>query len=408
MKLFKTNRDFSGEQEIVLSEKNKKLRMFLAITCLIVGMGSIGYGLMQMLSKDSGWREITVDHTQEVNCSEDFVFLYNLGASGISATAEYKAISKIYSEATEKAFMLFTSDLEYENLNNIFYINQHPNEALEVDPVLYHAFELIQTYENRNIYLGPIYDNYENLFYITDDSELVYYDALASVEVAEYYSKIASFANDSEQIELELLGDNNIRLAVSEEYLNFAEENGIDTFLDFSWMRNAFVIDYLAETMISNGYKLGTISSYDGYSRNLDESDTKYSFNVFDKKDDSIYQPAVMEYSGQQSIVNLRAFVMNDMDVAHYYKMSNGEVRTSYLDVMDGVSKTSLEMIVSYSDEMGCADILINLIPGYIADEFDSTLIEDMNYFYCKDQTIYYNDDSLVLKNLGYATILVD
>lgn len=60
-----------------------------------------------------------------------------------------------------------------------------------------------------------------------------------------------------------------MRLEVSEEYQNWMAENGYETYLDFYWMKNAFIVDYLADLMIENGYIRGAISSYDGFNRNL-------------------------------------------------------------------------------------------------------------------------------------------
>ena len=78
-----------------------------------------------------------------------------------------------------------------------------------------------------------------------------------------------------------MLGDNKVCLNVSDEYLAFLQENGVDSLIDFGWLKNAFVVDYLAEVMIARGYTLGAITSYDGYTRNFDSLNTEYAFNVF-------------------------------------------------------------------------------------------------------------------------------
>jgi len=375
------------------------------IALVALALTAFAYGINSALSKESGWTEIEVDSTSELNCGEEFVLMYNLGASGTSATAENKLIKKLYSESSMKAYQLFTNDAEYEGINNISYINSHPNEEIEVDEVLYQAFSLLKKYENRNIYLAPIYMQYDDMFYCNDDTEIVDYDPFTNDEVAKDYQEIADFAVNSEAVDVQLLGDNRIKLHVSDEYLKYAQENYIASFIDFFWMKNAFITDYLADVLILNGYTLGSISSYDGFVRNLDESGTSFSFNIYDKVGETIYYAGAMHYRGAQSIVYLRNYMMNNQDVQHYYQLRNGEVRTAYLDTKDGICKSSMNNLVLHSKEAGCAEVLLNMIPLYITDEFSEESLSDLcekeiYSIYCKDYVIYYNDSSIRLEEL--------
>ena len=52
---------------------------------------------------------------------------------------------------------------------------------------------------------------------------------------------------------VELLGENRVKLTVSESYLAFIREYEIDTLADFSWMRNAFAADYIARVLQEDG-----------------------------------------------------------------------------------------------------------------------------------------------------------
>ncbi|MCD8014832.1 MAG: hypothetical protein LUG99_16995 [Lachnospiraceae bacterium] len=58
-------------------------------------------------------------------------------------------------------------------------------------------------------------------------------------------------------------------LFVSDDHLAYAEETGFLSYIDFFWMKNAFIIDYLTDTLIEKGYTQGASSSYDGFDRNL-------------------------------------------------------------------------------------------------------------------------------------------
>lgn len=408
MAVWNKNRSSQDESiNIELSEKNQKTRVILFVLLLAFGLTMIGRGLFEMLTQDSGWRMVEPNKTEEYNCSEDFVFMYNIGASGVSATQEYKNIVSIYSDATVKAFQIFTSDCEYEDVNNVYYINQHPNEEIEVDDALYEAFSLIQEYENRNIYLAPIYVQYDDMFFCDDDLQIVDYDPFTNEEVAAYYQEVAGYAANAEMIDIQLLGDNKVKLYISDEYMKYAEENYITTFIDFFWMKNAFIADYLADIMISKGYTLGTISSYDGFVRNLDDSGERYSFNIFDKipGKNAVNNAAVMQYSGANSIVYLRNYMLYDMDTDYYYQLKNGELRTSYIDITDGKCRNSIDSFVAYAYDKSCAEVLMQIIPLYISEEFseDTVLgLKDAGVYsiYCKDHMIIYNDSKIELSDL--------
>lgn len=392
-------------ENIQLSKKNLKLRMILFVLLLALGFTAFGYALFSALSTESGWREIEANATAEINCSSEFVFLYNVGASGISATTENKAITSLYTDAAVHAYQMFTNDQGYDDVNNVYYINQHPNEEIAVDAALYEAFELIQEYENRLIFLAAVYMQYDDMFYLGDELETVDCDPYVNEEVAKQYAEISAFARDKESVDIQLLGDNKVKLFVSDEYLKYAEENYITSFIDFFWMKNAFIVDYLAEVMIDKGYTLGSISSYDGFSRNLDESDTSYSFNIYDRLDNTIYPATVMQYSGAYSIVYMRDYVMNEMDAWHYRQMQNGEVRTSYLDIEDGKCKSAIDSLVSYSEEMGCAEVLLNIAPFYITETFEENEIQNLKEagiysVYCIDTVIHYNDSNVKMTDV--------
>lgn len=401
----KSNRDLPHPkpvQKIELSEKHITLRSILAVVFLLIGAGFIAYGVSSYFSGSAGWAQIE-STASEINCGSDFVFLYCLGESDQSAAAEKRAVTALYSDATEHAFQLFTADLEFEDVHNLYYINRHLNEEIEVDPVLYEAFSLLQAYGDRSIYLAPVYAQYDDLFYCTDDSQASDFDPRLNPEVAASYAEIAAYANDARAVDLELLGSNRIRLNVSEEYRTYAQENSIESLIDFFWLKNAFIADYLADTLISSGYTHGCLSSYDGFIRNLDSSGETYSYNVSDRAGSVVYPAAQMIYRGPVSLVNLRNYGSSDSE--YYYTFDNGEIRTAYLDVQDGFCKSSVNDLICYSREQGCAETLLQMIPIYISDIFQaerlSRLSETGVYsIYCQENTILYSDPSLTLTDL--------
>lgn len=392
-------------QRILLSEDHVRGRGVLLILLLTVATVAFLYAMLSYLRVESGFREIEANATDGRSCSDEFTFQYELGGGEVSATAEYKAVAALYTEAAEKAYALFQVDESFPEVTSVYDINRHPNEVLTVDEVLYDAFSLLQSYDSRELFLAPIYEDYDNLFQCKDDSETVSFDPYQNAELKADFAKLASYAENPEAVDLELLGDNQVRLKVSEEYQSCAKEMGFENYIDFFWMKNAFIVDYLADVMISKGYTRGAISSYDGFIRNLDERETSYSFPIYDREGQYIYSAAIMKYAGQRSIVYLRNYRMSTQDSLHYYELKNGEIRTSYIDARDGLCKSAVNNLVSYSGGKGCAEVLLSVLPIYIADDFQEESLaapvkEGIYSIFCKDYVIYYNDASLTLTDL--------
>lgn len=358
-------------EKIELSEKHSKRRFYLTILFLVIGAIALVHALLVYLSKDSGWIEIRANSTQELNVSEDFVFLYELGAGEQSATAENKALAIIYSDICEQAYMMFSADSAYVELNNVYSINHNPNQVITVEDGLYHALETVQQHSDRKIYLGPVYAAYDDIFFCQEDAQAAEFDPYQNAETAAYYAETAVFAQDPSAVNIELLGENQVRLKVSDEYLSYAEANGITDFIDFSWMKNAFIADFIAQTLIEKGYTHGSISSYDGFVRNLDDRGTSYSFGIYHRDGNFVDQTAVMDYVGPMSIVCMRNYMMSEKDQAHYYEYDGGEIRTFYLDITDGKCYSAINELVCYSKNAGCADVLLQVSPLYITEEWD-------------------------------------
>lgn len=356
---------------IEVENKHLKLRILLAVIAAVIAVVAFGYGIHSLLNRNSGWQAVDA-YVEGVDCSSDFVLQYYFDSVGASATTEYKAVSALYTTALEEAYQAFYPG------GSLAQVNAHPNTSVEVHPALYAALESIQSFGNRCLYLGPVYDEYDRVFLYKDELESAQYDPGQNAEIGAYVAQIAAYSADPEHIDLKLLGENRVCLNVSEEYLTYAAENGIEEFLDFGWMLNGFIIDHVAQTLVENGYTKGYINSYDGFIRNLDNRGLSYSLNLFDRLDNEIHQPATMTYSGPISVVSLRNYPMTDADRWHYFSFSNGRIVTAYVDPKDGMSKSATDNLLAYSQGVGCAQIMLEIAPIYLADALDEAALETL------------------------------
>lgn len=378
---------------VELSETNKKLRLILAIVLLVIAAVAITAGFTSLLNKDTGWQRVEVT-TTERNNSRNFVFQYEFSGSGANATAVHKQISALYGEGCVKTYQLFTAEEEVEGVHNMHYLNAHPNEVVDVDPLLYSAFQKLE--DTRYLYLGPVYAYYDNVIFSTGETMVEQLDPATGEEAKAYVAQLAAFAADENAVQLELLGNNQVKLHISQEYLAFAQENEIDRFLDFHYLTNAFAIDYLADTMIQSGFTKGYLVSNDGYTRNLDAGNT-YRFNLFDRVETLVYPAGVMEYRGPVSLVFLKDYPTADSDA--FYRENGLHFIHGHADIADGMYKANVPNLVGYSYELSCVDVLLKMLPQFISDE-TFTAPEGIYSVWFEDRTIFYNDRAITVTDL--------
>lgn len=399
-------------EKIQLSEDSTVRRAAAAVLFLLLGAAALTYAFTHLLTAESGWQTIQTGASEGATCGEEFNFQYELGAEGRSAAAESRALTQLYTQACQTAYRLFHTVESFEGVVNLREINLRPNEVLEVEEVLYRAFETVQKAGDRTVYLGPVYARYEDLFYCEDDVQLVDFDPRLSRSVAEEYAGIAAYAADPAHIDVELLGENRIRLRVSEEYLAYARQEGIDRFLDFGWMRNAFITDYLAETIMDGGYTRGCITSFDGFARCLDSRDVGYGLNLLEQREGSPIQVGAMEYQGPMSLIGLRTFPAAAGDERRLYRLRNGETRTLYLDPADGLCRSAADSMVFYSRVRSCAELALEAAPVFIADTLEPAAVQglsgrDVQFILCWDERLYTADPELTVTNLREGCVLL-
>lgn len=351
----------------------------LVVLFLAIGSGFLVYGFMNFLRGDSGWREISVKAGSELNCSEDFTLKYNVGAGGVSAGGEAKALSLIYTDAAVKGYRLFNIDESFDDVTNLYDINQHPNEVMTVDPVLYDALKKVSDANCREIYLGPLYASLENLCMSNDDAVAAQFDPEKDDDAAEEAAAVAAFAQNPDDISMEFPGENQVCLHVSDAYQAYAAEMGYTAYLDFFWMKNAFLIDYLADTIRGEGYQLGIISSKDGFVRCLDETGEKeYQYPLYHLSGNEIQSHGTMTYEGPKSIVFFHAYQAGSPDTYRYYQYQDGTMRTPYLSASDGKDHTAASELLVYSGEYGCADTLLAALSDYQAESLSGESLKTL------------------------------
>ena len=359
-------------QRIELSERNLKRQWILLVLFIVIALVAFGYGIYSFLVSETepsvGWQVIKPT-TDASLCGDDFIFNYCWEEGGTKE--EYKRLVSVYSQAIRTADRLFGLDADVLEDKNLVAINANVNKAVEVDAALYAALTTFGESSGRYLYMAPLHAAYYDTFFSNSHAAIVGdLDPYVNAETAEYYATLATFAADPASVSLELLGENRVRLSVSQEYLDFAKANSISVFIDFFRLRNAVIVDYLADELTDAGFTYGSISSYDGYVRNLDPQENAYSYNLFDRMENEVGVVARLGYKGAASIVYLRNYPLGEQDARYFYLSSERSI-PPFADPADGLYRTAFAGLISISDAHGCTELALALLPIYVAEEPD-------------------------------------
>lgn len=389
-------------ERIEVPEKHPRVRLVLTIALIVIAVAAFGFAAYQATRTDTGWQTIDPAANAQTTASTEFTLTYKLGASGMDARSERNALSARYTAALDAASRA-VSNVSVASCSNVYYLNRHVNETVAVDPILYNALATVADAGSRYIYLAPIFAQYDGLFQCTADYETADYDPYQNDALRAEFAQAAAFAADPQAVGIELLGDNRVKLTVSEAYRAFAQEHAITDFVDFYLLENAFIIDYTAEELIGAGFVYGTISSYDGYSRTLGDAGDAYALNLNCRVGNTVYAAAVMEHTGALASVTVRNYPMTALDSLHYYSFETGEIRTPYIDAADGLSKTACGELVCFSRTQGCAAIGLALLPLYSTDTLDLAALRalpEIDSVYCEGFVLHYTSDEVRIGSL--------
>ena len=363
----------------------------LVALLLAAGLFFLGRAVNLALTRQGGWTEIQA-RTGSPGCAQEFEFWYCLDQK--NGNAEYRALSSLYTDACEQAARVYSSTEADPELGNLAALNSRPNQELSLEPELYRALEEIRDSGSRVLYLAPLYEYYTCLFFCEREEETLAYDPLRNPALAEEFGQIAAFASDPGQIDIRLLGENRALLSVSQAYLDYAAENGYACFVDLAWMKNAFILDDLAQTARDAGFRNGYIQSAEGYVCNLCESGESFSINVFDRTYGGDCVAAQMRYTRPLCFLPLHSYTNSPRSNDLYYELSDGEVRSVFVDPEDGMPKTAGDDLLLWSDTLGCGELALRAGAVFVGGELSPEALDRLgcHYAFCEGKTLFCSD----------------
>ncbi|MBQ9325223.1 MAG: hypothetical protein IJ246_05575 [Clostridia bacterium] len=344
--------------------------MFFAIA-LAIAVGAFAFGIYHILHADSGWTVIEADKGSGLSCADDFVLQYKLGERNRSAATERKAIAAAYTRGCVLGWQLMTPHASIADTVNIWWLNHHPNETTQVHPMLYQAMEA-SLKSGPWLYLGPLYELADALMASESDEEAAAYDPRLDADSHAFREGVMEMILSGDAIALELLGNDTVRLNVSDEYLAFADNWGVTRFIDFSWQKNAWITDWIADMLEEEGYTDYVLTCRQGFVRGCSEE--PFIYQMYAWQNGELVPNVRIPYSGKVGAVHLRAFPLETS--RSYYVYRSGAIRTLFLSLEDGLDTCSAEQILAFAQNQSCTEMFLKMLPLWICDTWTEDMME--------------------------------
>ena len=291
------------------------------------------------------------------------------------------ALEKLYSESFDKIYELIDEYENIENLNNIYYINNHINEDITIDPILYNYLKKVYDLNPKYILSGSLYDYWwqmTNTIYPEQRDEI---DPINDLEIK---SSIDYFVNTSiNHISLDFKDNNVIRLNVDNEY-KIVSDN--DKYISFSLFYKPVILDYIKNQLNDKGYSNGYIVTLDGFYQDLGLVATNINIKLTSREYLNGYYN--LECKKGNNYVLLYDYKINSY--YSYYEYNN-EKRTLFLDYNTGYS-FDYNSSIYYS-----TNSLIDTLSGVYDYYYNK---KGINYIIQKEHKIYTNVKEITSENI--------
>ena len=375
-----------------LKDGNITIRLLVVGVSILTAALAFAAVINGLFRTQTGWQEIEPANP-ETGIAQDFLLCYNIGQTQQAAGEELKAVSAHYSQLLDQGYRLL-SNTPQEPYVNLYTLNRQPNTALAVDELLYAALQTLEESGSRLIYFAPLMEQYRSLFACTYDEEAQKFDPAYSEELADFAREIAAFAADPEAVQVKLLPEHTVRLEVSPEYLDYARENGVESFVDLGPVLNAFLCDVVADGLQAQGFENGYVTSFDGYARAL--CTEEFGLNVFDWVEGQPKQLGTVLYQGPGAVVSCRAFPILEKDEVNYYTYADGTHRAPYLNEA-GHLHCAVSTLHTFCAERSAAALALDTLQAYAGTDDTFPTLQDLSWAAGQNQQITLHGDAFTL-----------
>ena len=339
------------------------VRILLCAVAVAIAVYAFTSGIMALAHRDSGYFDIgfTAEGNAVLYQSGLHLRYYAEGSSN-EIRRLTNQVQKLYTTLALEAYKLLDERAVYEGLSNIASINAAPNSWVSVPESLYAVLESANSLhsEHYSLFSGALHAQWETLRYLEDPAE---FDPANDGDKKALLARHAQWLRTPGTFSLDFDKDNTaVRLNVSDAYLSWAQENGIDApVLDLNALHDAYLMKAVAQSLRAQGYNDGYLYTDSGLYVYLSGAGQGISFTVNAYDGEKEIAVAALNASSPLSLVRFTAYAPEGAQYGYYTVEKDGKplYRHLYPDIASGEYCDQLMTLYLAAGENDILDIAL-------------------------------------------------
>lgn len=345
----------------MLRKPKKVIRLVLFLFAAALAVFSFTYGVKMIGHKDPGWQTIEADVPKgHVTYTAGLTLQYWAEGSGAEIRDLTERVKKVYSDSLYRNVELLDARNTYEDSVNLASLNEQEGRKVTVSKTLARvlAKALAKTEENAgySVFAGALNSEWQTLLYLEDPQD---FDPAVNADQADRIARLTALINTPGTFSLEITEkgeEAEICLRVSPAYQKGIEEMEITApVLDLGVLRDAVLIDLVAEDLRGAGFTEGVLFSKSGLSMLLGQGRT---LTVFPKEDER--PETSLTVSGPAVTARFSASLPDSEGYGAYE--TAGLKRHAYYDVRTGDFRNRIEDAVIAGSGITAEDAVWQLV----------------------------------------------
>jgi len=386
-------------KKIILSvnKKNLIIRAIIAVVCLFLGAFLIAHSCSKNNDNNSGYINIKYPNFENSEKENEVLFdnnikinYYYVENEEIDSELVNEKINNLLNDMIKYHKLFDCDDLYFNNdeyLHNLKYIDNHPNEWIEIDSILYdslkNADNLSKLTDGKySIFSGKLYEIWASIIddyhmYGANNTAIHSIDPMYNDYYREQISTIVnSINNASTYFEF--------NDATKEVRYNVLENDKENIVLDFGFYEYAYVIDYMKAILVSEKLTSCTITSSSGMVATLGDNYEKGYHQINSVSFQSIYNNSLVydysfAYYGKSNGMmfnplldfKLHSYLNNKTAYYYFFDGNNIIIRSLLLNSKTGYSDFSVHSSFIFSSEKSLCDQLVGNYNLYFNEDGD-------------------------------------
>lgn len=318
------------------------IKAIAAAVAFLVGIGAFTVYAKQCTHKEAGWYVVDANPNESApRYAAGMELNYYFGGESNDIHTALNAVRLKYSEALAHIYKLLDSQNDYEGYVNLHYINTHPGEGIELDPLLFDVLKdaLALTEQGGfDLFGGALFYEWQSVTVLADPTEQ---DPLLNPDEAQRISRIVQMNADRSNFSLEITDEAHriVKFTISDEYRAMLDELEADyPVLDLGPLRQAYETDYLVSELEKDGWTQGFVVTDTGMTRAMSGADGGV-YLIYSADGDTPLQAGRFKMLPGSAFAALRSFPLEEGELG-YYTVETGSgaaARHPHFDYASGV-----------------------------------------------------------------------